>query len=142
MANFTRQAYDPKNQKIIFGGIDIGAGIGDGEFLSIKPNTDISNYVAGVDGDIHTNLISDNTGVATVRMAYDNPPYRLMRAAAVAYKSTGIFLPFLSTNIVDLLDTTSSVNANIIRHSTDNYAYEASNMIRTYDILLHNVIRV
>lgn len=141
MAYESRVAYSPLNQKIIFGGIPI-VGYSKGLFLDIKPNSDIADTSVGADGEIHVNLIANNTATATIKMAYDNPTYKLMRVAAVAFQQAGVYLPFISTNIADVLDTTVSLNSHIIRHSTDNYSANADDMYRTYDIYLHNAQRV
>jgi len=141
MANITRQAYSPNNQVMIAVAIPL-VGYASGTFLSITPNTDISNMDVGSDGEIHTNLIANNTSTAKIRIGYDNPQQQLLRAAAVAYQTTGIFLPSTFTNINNPLDTTFSANSNIIRFSEDNYALNAADMYREYSINLHNTIRV
>lgn len=141
MTVITRQAFNPNNYKIIAVAVPI-IGFASGTFLSITPNTDISNMDVGTDGEVHTNLIANNTSTAKIRMAYDNPTYALMRAAAVVYQTTGIFLPSTFVNIDNPLDTTFSANSNIMRFSEDNYALNASDMYREFPINLHNTIRV
>lgn len=141
MANTSRVAFSPLKHVIIFGGIVID-GYGDGTYLEIKPNSDISNQAIGSDGDIHTNLIANNTGTASLKMGYDNPTYSLMRVAAIAFQTSGLFLPFSSVNVNDILDTSFSANSHIIKHSSDGYSSNASDMFRSYDIFLHNIIRV
>jgi hypothetical protein len=141
MAAITRQAFNPNNYKIVAVAIPI-VGYASGTFLSITPNTDISNMDVGTDGEIHTNMIANNTSTAKLRMSYDNPTYQLMRAAAVLYQTTGIFLPSSFVNISDPLDTTFSANSNIIKFSEDNYSLNASDMYREFSINLHNTIRV
>jgi hypothetical protein len=141
MANETRIAFSPLNHKINLGGITV-TGFASGTYLEIKPNTNISDYVSGADGEIHTNLIANNTATATLNIYPDNPTYKLLRAAAVAFQTIGTFVPFTSVNILDPLDTTFSANSNISLHSTDKYSQNATDMVRTYEILLHNAIRV
>lgn len=141
MANESRIAFSPLNHKINYGGISV-VGFATGTYLDIKPNTDISDEAVGADGEIHVNLIANNTGTATLRVSYDNPTYKLLRAAAVLFQSAGTYVPFTSINVADPLDTTFSANSHIKRHSTDTYSQNAGDMFRTYDIFLHNVIRV
>lgn len=141
MANDTRVAFSPLNHKINFGGISV-SGFATGTYLDIKPNADLANATVGADGDIHTNLVADNTSTASIKMSYDNPTYKLLRAAAILFQTTGTFLPFTSINTADKLDTTFSANAHIIRHSTDTYSSNSGDMFRTYDVFLHNTIRV
>lgn len=141
MTAISRQAYSPNNQVILAVGIPL-VGYASGTFLTISPNTDISNMDVGADGEIHTNLIANNTATAKIRIGYDNPQQQLLRAAAVAYQTTGIFLPSSFTNINNPLDTTFSANSNIIRFSDDNYSMNAADMYRDYSINLHNAIRV
>jgi hypothetical protein len=139
--NESRVAFSPLKHKIIFAGISI-SGYAPGTYLEIKPNADLAETIPGSDGELHTNMIANNTGTASLKIFYDNPSYKLLRAAAVAFQTSGTYLPFSSTNISDLLDTTFSAKSNIIRHSTDTYSSSPGDMIRTYDIFLHNVIRV
>lgn len=141
MAAITRQAYSPNNMKMVAVGIPI-VGYASGTFLTITPNTDIASIDVGSDGEIHTNLIANNTSTAKIRMGYDNPQYQLMRAAAVAFQTTGIFLPSTFVNINDPLDTTFSASSNIMRYSEDIYSMNASDMYREFPIYLHNTIRV
>jgi len=141
MANETRVAFSPLNHKINYGGITV-IGYATGTYLDIKPNADLADVSVGADGEIHTNLIANNTATGTLKVSYDNPTYKLLRAAAVAFQTTGIFLPFTSVNIADPLDTTFSANSHIVRHSTDAYSTNAGDMYRSYDMFLHNVIRV
>lgn len=141
MAAITRVAFNPNNYKITAVGIPI-VGYASGTFLTITPNSDIASQDVGTDGEVHTNLIANNTSTARLRMSYDNPSYQLMRAAAVAFQTTGIFTPSLFTNLNDLLDTTASANSNIMRHSEDTYAMNAGDMYREYSIYLHNTIRI
>jgi hypothetical protein len=141
MANETRIAFSPLNHKINYGGISV-VGFASGTYLDIKPNADIADVAVGADGEIHTNLIANNTATGTLKVSYDNPTYKLLRAAAVAFQTTGIFLPFTSVNIADPLDTSFSANSHIVKHSTDTYSQNAGDMFRSYDIYLHNVIRV
>jgi len=141
MANETRIAFSPLNHKINLGGISV-TGFATGTYLEIKPNTTISDYVGGADGEVHTNLIANNTATATLNIFPDNPTYKLLRVATVAFQTTGVFVPFTSVNILDPLDTTFSANSNITTHSTDKYSQNAGDMVRSYEILLHNAIRV
>ncbi len=141
MANTTRVAFNPNNYKIVAVGIPV-LGYASGTFLSIAPNTDIASVDVGTDGEVHTNLIANNTSTATLRMGYDNPTYALLRAAAVAFQTTGVFLPSTFVNINDPLDTTFSANSNIQRMSTDNYSQNAADMYREFPIFLHNTIRI
>jgi hypothetical protein len=141
MANETRIAFSPLNHKINYGGISV-VGFASGTYLDIKPNADIADVAVGADGEIHTNLLANNTATGTLKVSYDNPTYKLLRAAAVAFQTTGIFLPFTSVNIADPLDTSFSANSHIVKHSTDTYSQNAGDMFRSYDIYLHNVIRV
>lgn len=141
MAAITRVAFNPNNYKIIAVGIPV-VGYASGTFLTITPNTDIASMDVGTDGEIHTNLIANNTSTARLRMSYDNPSYQLMRAAAVVFQTTGVFLPSTFVNINDLADTTFSANSNIMRQSEDNYSMNAGDMYREYSIFLHNTVRV
>ena len=141
MSAISRQAFNPQNMIIIAVAIPV-AGYASGTFLSIAPNTDISNMDVGSDGEIHTNLIANNTSTARLRMGYDNPQYQLLRAAAVAYQTTGIFLPSTFVNINNPLDTTFSANSNIMRFSEDHYSLNAADMYREFPINLHNTIRI
>lgn len=141
MANDTRIAFSPLNHKITFGGISI-VGFAAGTYLDIKPNSDLADVTVGSDGEIHTNLIANNTSTGTLKISYDNPTYQLMRAAAVVFQTTGVFLPFTSMNVADPLDTTFSANAHIVKHSQDTYSQNSADMYRSYDIFLHNTIRV
>lgn len=141
MANETRIAFSPTNHKINYGGISV-VGYATGTYLSIKPNADIADVTVGADGEVHTNLIANNTATAALKISYDNPTYKLLRAAAVAFQTTGTFLPFTSVNVADPLDTTFSANSHIVRQSTDNYSLNAADMYRDYDIYLHNAIRI
>jgi hypothetical protein len=141
MANETRVAFSPLNHKINYGGIPV-IGYAAGTYLDIKPNSDIADVSVGADGEVHTNLIANNTATGTLKVSYDNPTYKLLRAAAVAFQTTGIFLPFTSVNIADVADTTFSANAHIVRHSTDTYSTNGGDMYRSYDIFLHNAIRI
>lgn len=142
MMNSTRQAFAPNGYKIIAVGVPVNGGYASGTFLSIAPNTDIANMDVGTDGEIHTNLIANNTSTAKLRIAYDNPSYQLLRAAAVLFQTTGVFLPSTFVNINDPLDTTFSANSNIQRFSEDNYSLNAADMYREFPIYLHNTIRV
>jgi hypothetical protein len=141
MAAITRQAFSPNNMTLLAVSIPV-VGFASGTFLTISPSTDISNADVGSDGEIHTNLIANNTSTARIRMAYDNPQYQLLKAAAVAYQQTGIFLPSAFTNTANLLDTTFSANSNIMRFSDENYALSASDMYREVPIFMHNTIRI
>ena len=141
MANETRIAFSPLNHKINYGGISV-VGYASGTYLEIKPNSDLADVAVGADGEVHTNLIANNTATGSIKMSYDNPTYKLMRAAAVVFQTSGIFLPFGSVNVSDPLDSTFSANSHIIRHSTDTYSSNAGDMMRSYDIFLHNAIRV
>lgn len=141
MANASRIAFSPLNHKINFGGISV-VGYASGSYLDIKPNQDISNVTNGADGEIHVNLVASNSATGTLKVSYDNPTYKLLRAAAAVFQLSGIYVPFTSTNILDPLDTTFSANAHIVRHSTDTYSENAADMYRTYEIYLHNAIRV
>ena len=141
MTNISRVAFTPLNHKINFGGISI-SGYNVGMYLEIKPNSDIANEAVGADGEVHVNLVANNTATASLKMSYDNPEYKLMRAAAVAFQTTGVYLPFTSVNISDVLDTTFSANSHIKRHSTDTYSQSSEEMFRSYDIYLHNALRV
>lgn len=141
MANESRVAFTPLNHKINYGGISV-TGYSLGTYLEIKPNTDIANETVGADGEINVNLMANNTAIASLKMSYDNPNYKLLRAAAVAFQTLGTYLPFTSVNIADPLDTTFSANSHIKRHSNDTYSENASEMYRNYDIFLHNAIRV
>jgi len=141
MANESRIAFSPLQHKINYGGISV-VGFASGTYLDIKPNADIADVAVGADGEIHTNLIANNTATGTLKIYYDNPTYQLIRVAAVAFQTTGLFLPFTSVNIANPLDTTFSANSHIVRHSTDPYSQSAGDMVRTYDIYLHNTIRV
>lgn len=141
MSATTRQAFNPNNYKIIAVGIPI-VGYASGTFLTIAPNSDISNMDVGTDGEIHTNLIANNTSTARLRMAYDNPQYQLMKAAAVAYQTTGVFLPSTFINISNPLDTIFSASSNIIRFADETYSLNASDMYREFPINLHNTIRI
>jgi hypothetical protein len=141
MAPNTRQAFNPNNYKIVAVGVPV-VGYASGTFLTIAPNSDIASVDVGTDGEIHTNLIANNTSTAKLRIAYDNPQYALLRAAAVAFQNTGVFLPSTFVNINNPLDTTFSADSFIMRHSDDNYAMNASDMYREYNIHLNNTIRV
>jgi hypothetical protein len=141
MANTSRIAFSPLNHVVIAVGIPV-PDFANGSYLNIKPNTDLANYDVGANGDIHVNLVANNTATATLRVGYDSPTYKLLRAAAVTFQTTGVFLPFSSTNTQDALDTTFSLNSNITAHSEDIYSSNAADMYRTYNILLHNPIRV
>ena len=141
MAAVTRVAFNPNQYKIVAVAIPI-VGYASGTFLTITPNTDLANMDVGTDGEVHTNLIANNTSTARLRMGYDNPQYALMRAAAVGFQATGIFLPSTFVNINDPLDTTFSASSNIMRQSEDNYSLNAGDMYREYPIYLHNTIRV
>jgi len=137
----TRQPFSPLNHKILYGPILI-EGYAQGTYLDIKPNADIANSGVGADANFSTNLIADGSATATLKMGYDNPSYKLMRLAAVALQQSGIFSSFTSVNVDDPADTTFSASSHIIRYSTDSYSVNASDMYRTYDIMLHNAIRV
>lgn len=140
MTAISRTAFNPNNYSIVAVGIPI-VGYASGTFLTITPNTDISNMDVGSDGEIHTNLIANNTSTAKIRMAYDNPQYQLIKAAAIAYQTTGIFLPSTFTNISNPLDTIFSANSNIIRFSDEAYSMNAADMYREVPVNLHNTIR-
>lgn len=141
MANITRQAFSPTKHTVIACGVPVSE-FANGTYLNIKPNVDLMNYDVGASGEIHVNLIANNTATATLRVPYDNPTYKLLRAAAVAFQTAGVYLPFSSVNVDDPLDSTFSQNSNIMAHSEDIYSYNAADMYRTYNILLHNAIRV
>jgi len=141
MANESRVAFSPLNHKINFGVITV-TGYATGSYLEIKPNEDIANTVGGADGEVHVNLVANNMATATLKIFPDNPSYKLLRAAAVVFQTAGTYVPFTSVNVLDPLDTTFSANCHIIRHSTDNYSQNASDMVRQYDFQLHNAIRV
>ncbi len=141
MAAIARQAFNPQKYIIIACGIPI-SGFASGTFLSITPNSDIANSDVGTDGEVHTNLIANNTSTAKLRMSYDNPSYAVMRAAAELFRTTGVFLPSSFVNINNVLDTTFSASSYIQRASEDNYAMDASAMYREFPIYLQNTIRV
>lgn len=141
MAAITRQAFSPNNMKIIAVGVPV-VGYASGTFLTITPNSDISNMDVGADGEVHTNLVANNTSTAKIRLSYDNPQYQLLRAAAVLFQTTGVFLFSSFVNVNDLLDSTFSASSNITKFSEDHYSSNASDMYREFPILLHNTIRV
>lgn len=141
MANISRPAFSPESHKIIALGIPM-SGFANGTYLSITPNADVANYDAGADGEVMVNIIPQNTATAKLRVNYDNPASQLLRAAVVAFQTTGVYLPFSSTNLANPLDTTVSINANPMRFSEDNYAVNAADMYREFPILLHNALRV
>ena len=141
MANISRKAFTPLNHKILACGVPVPE-FANGSYLVIKPNVDLMNYDVGASGEIHVNMIANNTATATLRVPYDCPTYKLLRAAAVAFQTAGLYLPFSSVNVDDPLDTTFSANSNIMAHSEDTYSYSAADMYRTYNILLHNPLRV
>ena len=140
MTIISRTPFSPDNHKIIALGIPI-SGFASGTYLSISPNTDLSNYDAGADGEIMVNLVANNTATAKLRVNYDNPAAQLLKVAAIAFQTTGVYLPFASVNLSNVLDSVTSLNANIMRHSDQSYAINASDMYREYSILLHNPIR-
>ncbi len=141
MAATTRVAFNPNNYVIVAYGIPV-SGYASGTFLTITPNTDLASQDVGTDGEIHTNLIANNTATARIRMSYDNPSYQIMRAAAVLFQTTGTFVFSSFTNLNNLLDTTFSANSNFVRQSEDTYSMNAADMYREYSIYLHNTIRV
>lgn len=141
MSQISRVAFNPQNYQMIAVGIPL-VGFASGTFLSIAPNSDIANTDVGSDGEIHVNLIANATSTARIRIGYDNPQQQLLRAAAVVFQNTGIYLPSTFVNINDPLDTTFSANSHIQRFSEDHYALNATDMYREYPIYLHNTIRV
>ena len=141
MSQISRVAFNPQNYQMVVVGIPL-VGYASGTFLSIAPNTDIANTDIGSDGEIHVNLIANNTSTARVRIGYDNPQQQLLRAAATVFQNTGIYLPSTFVNTNDPLDTTFSANSHIQRFSEDHYSLNASDMYREYPIFLHNTIRV
>lgn len=141
MAAIARQAFNPNDYQIISVGIPI-IGYASGTFLSVAPNTDIANMDVGTDGEVHTNLIANNTSTAKIRMGYDNPQYQLMKAAAVAFQTTGIYLPSTFVNSSNPLDTIFAANSWIMRFADENYALNAADMYREWSVYLANTIRV
>lgn len=141
MAQVSRQAFSPNNHKITLG-LTIISGYAKGNYLTITPNTDIASQESGSDSEINTTMIGNNTATATVRVYNTNPSYKLLRATAVAFQTTGTFLPFASINIADATDNTISADANIIKHSTDSYSNDVADLVREYAIFLHNPLRV
>lgn len=141
MAAIARPAFNPQQYVIVAVGVPV-SGYASGTFLSISPNSDIANVDVGTDGEVHTNLIANNTSTAKLRMAYDNPTYAILRVAAEVFRTTGVFLPSSFVNINNPLDTTFSASSFIQRFSEDNYAMEASAMYREFPIYLQNTIRV
>jgi len=140
MAYISRQAFTPLNHKVLVCGVPVSE-FANGSYLVIKPNVDLMNYDVGASGEIHGNMIANNTATATIRVPYDCPTYKLLRAAAITFQTTGLYLPFSSVNVDDPLDTTFSASSNIMAHSEDTYSYSAADMYRTYNVLLHNPIR-
>lgn len=141
MASVSRIAFNPEHHSIIVVGIPI-TGLASGTYLTISPSSDIANKDVGADGELHVNLIADNTSTAKLRMAYDNPSYQLMKIATILFRSTGIYLPSSFTNTDNLLDTTVSTNSHIQRFPDETYSVNAADMYREFTILLHNTIRV
>lgn len=140
MANISRIAFSPQNHVITVGGV-IVSGYAGGTYLDINPNADIASVESGSDGEVHATMTSNNTATATLRVYYDNPSYKLLRAAAILFQTSGLYVPFSSVNISDPLDTSASANSHFIRHSQDNYSNNTADMVRTYPLFLHNVIR-
>lgn len=141
MAATSRVPFSPENHKIICLGIPV-SGFASGTYLTIVPSTDISNADVGADGEIMVNMIANNTSLAKLRMNYDNPAYQLLIAAEELFRTTGVYLPFSSTNIANPLDTIASINSNPMRFPDSNYAVNASDMYREHTIFLHNTLRV
>ena len=141
MTAISRVAFNPNNYSMIAVAIPI-VGYASGTYLTVTPNSDISNMDVGSDGEIHTNLIANNTSTAKIRMSYDNPQYQLIKAAGIAYQSTGVFLPSTFVNLTNPLDTIFSANSNIIRFSEETYSLNTSDMYREVPINLHNTLRV
>jgi hypothetical protein len=140
MANVSRPPFSPQNHVITVAGITV-TGYAGGSYLDINPNADIASVESGSDGEIHTTMTANNTATASIRMYYDNPSYQLLRAAAILFQTTGLYVPFASVNISNPADTTASANSHFIRHSQDVYSNSTADMVRTYQIFLHNVIR-
>lgn len=141
MTVVTRVPFNPNNHKIIAMGIPV-IGYSGANYLEIKPNAQLANSDVGADGEVHTNLVANNTATATLKMSYDNPTYDLLRAAVVLFQTTGVMLPFSSVNIDRPQDTTFSATSYPINQSTDTYSMNASDMYRTYEFYLTNAIRV
>lgn len=141
MTVVSRQAFSPLNYKMIIVGIPI-VGYASGTFLTITANSDIANTDVGSDGEIHTNLIANNTSTAKVRMGYDNPQYQLVKAAALAFQTSGVFLPSTFTNINNPLDTIFAANSHIVKYPDETYAMNTADMYREVNVFLHNTIRV
>lgn len=141
MTAISRTPFSPESHNIIAVAVPV-SGYSSGTYLTITPNSDLSNFDVGANGEINTNIIANNTSTAKLRVNFNNPSYQLLKLAALAFKTSGLFLPFSSIDTKNLLDTVISINSNIMRFPDETYAIQASDMYREISITLHNTQRV
>lgn len=137
----SRTPYLVNNHKVIFGAI-IVSGFAPGNFLEISALSDYANSIVNTDGAVSTNIVANKTARAVLKINYDSPINKLLRAACELFPISGIKLPFTSVNALDPLDTTFSATSYIERPSTDTYSENSQDMIRTYNFFLDYAIRV
>ena len=133
---------NPEKVITICCGILVNQYRGADQYVTVRPLNDLANSTGGADADVATTLMPLNTGEMTVRVFKNSPTYKLLRAAAVAFQTTGIFAPSSVVDLNDPLDTSYSQQSYIKRHSDDVYSTNSADLVREYTIFMVNILRV
>lgn len=133
---------NPQKVKVICCGIPVTQYRGMDQYVAVRPLNDLANSTGGADADVATVLNLLNTGEMTVRVFKNSPTYKLLRAAAVAFQTTGIFAPSSVIDLNDPLDTCYAQQSYIKRHSDDIYSTNSADLVREYTIFMANILRI